>query len=127
VLLVGGGVLAVTRGESDPPPAPTTSTRSADSSGPIVDIPTPPTIAAAPGKGAVELTWTSTNLERTDRFTIRVATGDTSIDEGKVQSVKNARRHVVQAKKGTKVCAQVRMDREGVSSTWSQVACDVAS
>ena len=38
-----------------------------------------------------------------------------------------ARRHVVEAKKGTKVCAQVRLDRSGVSSTWSQVACDVAT
>lgn len=128
VLVVGGGVLALTRDGSEP--SPTSSPTSAavpTGGGPIVDIPMPPTVSAAPGKGAVALTWTSANLERTDRFTVRVATGeDASIEEGQVVSVKSARRHVVEASKGTKVCAQVRLDREGVASTWSQVACDVA-
>ena len=128
VLLVGGGIFALTRDGGEPTTPTTPTTQAQTSAGPIVDIPTPPTLSAAPGKGAVELTWTSTDLERSDRFTVRVAQGeDAAIEEARGISVKSARRHVVEAKKGTKVCAQVRLDRAGVSSTWSQVACDVAA
>ena len=111
VLLVGVGVFALTRDDGEPTSPTTPTTQAQTGAGPIVDIPTPPTLSAAPGKGAVELTWTSADLERSDRFTVRVAQGeDASIDEGRVISVKSARRHVVEAKKGTKVCAQVRLD-----------------
>ena len=116
------------RKEQAEPQQSSTSTIKQESSGPIVAVPEPPSLAAAPGEGGVVLTWTSDDLQRTDRFTVRAAQGeDGDVEEADAVSVQDARRHLVKAKAGTKVCAQVRVDRAGVSSTWSEVQCDVAT
>ncbi|GAA3601807.1 hypothetical protein GCM10022199_01690 [Marihabitans asiaticum] len=129
VLLGGAAAVALTRsGEQAEPQQSSTSTIKQESSGPIVAVPEPPSLAAAPGEGGVVLTWTSDDLQRTDRFTVRAAQGeDGDVEAADAVSVQDARRHLVKAKAGTKVCAQVRVDRAGVSSTWSEVQCDVAT
>ena len=125
-LLVGIAVWAVVgRGDAEPTDQPSPSVVAGPTGDDPLSLPQVPEIKAQAGPGTVSFSWTYAGPVKGDTFRFRQAPSVDALDEATFVPSTSATR-VVRVAKGTQVCAQARVLRQGSQSDYSKPACEKA-
>ncbi|KRE56063.1 serine/threonine-protein kinase [Phycicoccus sp. Soil748] len=121
VAVVVGVSTLLGRGGEDPQDAPTTV---ASQSGDLaLSVPSTPTIEAVGVAGGVKFTWQYLSPEKVDRFFLRTGSGTSVLATAIDGAPLDVSTFTVKARKGTQVCGQVKVSREGPTSDYSTPQC----
>ena len=86
---------------------------------------TAPTLEAASGKGSVTFRWSYPAPSKVDTF--RLYVGPTSSDAERADPILvKTTTHTIKARPGTKLCAVVKVNRNGQGSPVSDPRCETA-
>jgi hypothetical protein len=120
---VAGWALLGRAGEAAPRPTATPSVVAEPTGDAVLSMPQTPTLQARAAAGAVHFSWTYTGREKQDTYRLRTGPSAAALPDA-AWTVEKETSKAVPGAKGSQICAQAMVLRDGVSSPWSTAVCE---